>query len=96
MAKFTFKLDADGSVIIYDGINPEPAIYQPNWPDGTEWADGEAEAWAKQFIISQEDETAELAGDNPAQPTKERVPDVYIPTAYDLAREEAIAGLGLE
>lgn len=96
MAKFTFTLEEDGSVFIYDGVNIEPAIYQPNWPDGTDWAEGEAEAWARQFILAQEDETADLPGDTPSQPTKERVAEVYIPTEFDLAREAAIAALNAE
>jgi hypothetical protein len=73
MYNYTFSIDEHGAVWFFDGVNPEPFMWQPNWPDGTEWADGEAEAWAKQTILALTDPDADYAGDNPANPTKPRV-----------------------
>jgi hypothetical protein len=72
LPKYTYEIDDKGAVWLYDGINPEPFQYQPNWPDSTPWGDGEAEAWAKQTILSLTDPEAEIAGDNPSEPTKPR------------------------
>jgi len=64
----------DGNVLeIFDGINPEPFIRQPHWPDGTAWASSqEAKIWGQQQILSMTDQTAELPGINPDQPTMPR------------------------
>jgi len=67
---FTFEIDDNGAVLLYDGVNPEPFMFQPNWPDGTPWGSGEAEAWAAQVILSLTDPEAQDAGDNPESPTK--------------------------
>lgn len=41
------------AVNIYDGINPEPFWYQPDYPNGDKFDSfGEAEAWAKLAIKS--------------------------------------------
>lgn len=74
MANHTYKIIDDNFTIeLFDGVQTEPYIRQPNWPDGTPWASAtEAENWAKQHILSLTDETAELAGISPAQPTLPR------------------------
>lgn len=73
MYNFTFAIDENNAVWISDGVNPEPCIFQPDWPDTTPWANkAEAEAWARQWILSMEDETADLPGFNPSQPTVAR------------------------
>jgi hypothetical protein len=64
-----FEIDADGAVLIFDGINELPFVKQPNWPSGQEWAAGEGEAWAQQLILSITDENADFAGNSPDQPT---------------------------
>jgi hypothetical protein len=68
----TFDLLPDGSVRIFQNDTGIPSILQPHWPDGTAWKKGEAEAWAEQFILAANDETADLPGDGPDQPTKPR------------------------
>jgi hypothetical protein len=67
-----YSVDEDGIVWISLDADSIPFLKQPTWPDGTEWAKGEAEAWAKQFILAAEDPTALLPGDNPNEPTKAR------------------------
>lgn len=63
----------DGAVLIFEGDNETPFMFQPFWPDGSEWAEGQAEAWAEQVILSLTDPTADLAGDSPDAPTKPRI-----------------------
>jgi hypothetical protein len=76
MNEFFYEVAADKSVAIFDGVNPEPFVIQPTWPDGSAWGDGEAEAWAEQMILSVTDVTADLPGDDPEHPTKVRpLPD---------------------
>jgi hypothetical protein len=72
LPNFTYEIDEQGAVWLFDGINPEPFLHQPNWADGTAWSEGEAEAWAEQVILSLTDPTADIPGDNPSEPTKPR------------------------
>jgi hypothetical protein len=72
MFEFIYQVAADNSVAIFDGVNPEPFVIQPTWPDGTAFGVGEAEAWAEQLIASITDATADFPGDNPSEPTKPR------------------------
>lgn len=72
MNEFFYEVSADNSVAIFDGMNAEPFVVQPTWPDGSAWADGEAQAWAEQMILSLTDETADLPGDSRDEPTKVR------------------------
>ena len=62
----------DGIVFIYDADSKIPFIRQPNWPSGDAWAKSEAEAWAKQVILSLTDPTADLAGSSPDKPIEPR------------------------
>lgn len=56
----------NGVLIGYDGINPEPFLHQPAWPDGTAWkSESEALGWFNVLVLSLTDPTADLAGDNP-------------------------------
>jgi hypothetical protein len=76
MSDFYFEIAADKSVAIFDGVNPEPFVIQPTWPNGSEWGAGEAESWAEQMILSLTDLTADLPGDDRENPTKVRpLPD---------------------
>ena len=63
----------DGAVYIFDAQSDIPFIYQPHWPNGQDWADGEAEAWAAQVILALTDPDADDAGDSPEQPTKPKI-----------------------
>jgi hypothetical protein len=72
MSNFYYEIEADGSVIIFDGVNPEPFIRQPTWANGTEWSGDEASKWAEQVILSIEDPTAAFAGNSPEEPTIQR------------------------
>lgn len=59
---------------VYDSNDTE-ILYQPTWPDGTEWASiSEAEAWVTQYLLSKTDMLAELAGPSPDKPTVPRPP----------------------
>ena len=66
----------DGVLIGFDGINPEPFIQQPTWPDGTAWKNAtEALAWFDVLANALTDPTADLPGDNPKNhPVKRPAP----------------------
>jgi hypothetical protein len=84
----------EGNVLeIFDGINPEPFARQPYWPDGTAWANAdEAMAWGEQVILSITDQTADFAGNSPAEPTISRP----IPlTGIASIKQKLISGLPL-
>ena len=66
----------DGVLFVFDGINDQPFLKQPTWPDGTPWGKGEAKAWAEQLILSLTDPTADLAGPSPDMPTEPRIIEV--------------------
>ena len=67
----------DGAVLIFEGDNETPFMFQPTWPDGSDWAEGQAEAWAAQAILAMTDPDADDAGDSPDAPTKPKyVPEV--------------------
>jgi len=68
MDKYKYTIDADG-VKIFEDQAIVPFLFQPNWPDGQPWGEGEADAWAKAKIAELTDNTADLAGHNPDQPT---------------------------
>lgn len=86
LRNLTFTIDNDGAVWLYDGINPEPFLYQPTFPNGSPWGEGQAEAWAKQVILAMTDPDADDAGDGPHAPTKPKyVPPVEEAESEDLA-----------
>ena len=47
---FTYTVDENNTVRIFDGINEEPFIFQPHQPDGSEFTAETANAWANEFI----------------------------------------------
>jgi hypothetical protein len=51
-----YEIDNDSfAVKIYDGINPEPFWFQPDYPNGDKFNTyTEAEEWAKLAILSQD------------------------------------------
>lgn len=71
------RYDVDQStkeVRVYDSNDVE-ILYQPTWPDGTEWSSvAEAETWVSQYLLSRSDMSAELAGPSPDKPTVPRPP----------------------
>lgn len=53
-------------VYIFDSENPIPIIYQPNWPNSTEWGSyNDAENWAQLCILSITDPEAPYAPAGP-------------------------------
>lgn len=68
MAKYRYTIDADG-VKLFEDKSTVPFLIQPTWPDGQAWGDGEADAWAQAKITELTDDTADLAGHNPDNPT---------------------------
>lgn len=70
---FSIEILEDNVLEVFDGVNPEPFLRQPHWPNGEAWANAdEARAWGEQMVLSMTDETAELAGPSPEQPTTPR------------------------
>ena len=68
-----YEIDSELAIIVFLDDNDYASIIQPNWPDGQAWKNKvEATAWAEQFVLALTDETAELAGPNPEQPTVSR------------------------
>lgn len=64
--------------VYYDGADVA-GLYQPHWPNGTEWSSAEEAAeWAEMFLESIEDESAPFA---PGAPGEERTPK---PTAEQI------------
>jgi hypothetical protein len=64
-----YEINSSLEVRIWYEDGEAPNIYQPTWPDGTPWASKkEAEAWAKQSILSIQDPTADYPGVSPSQP----------------------------
>ena len=47
---YIVDIDENNVVRIYDGINPEPFIYQPHQPNGEQFTAETAATWAEQFI----------------------------------------------
>ena len=74
-----YEIDQDGAVNVYFDGNPVPTLYQPNWPNGDEWADeAEASEWAELYIAAAIDQAAPYApnfrGQEPvAKPTPEQL-----------------------
>jgi len=71
MTRYSFKIDANNAVRIWDnltiGDEGAPFMFQPDWPDVTPWADAvQATNWAEVFIASLVDPESEfVAGDSP-------------------------------
>ena len=66
----------DGAACLFENGNDVPFVKQPHWPNGTPWAEGEAETWAEQALLALTDPDADDAGDTPDAPTKPK----YKPT----------------
>lgn len=76
--RFQFHITENKELRIWDRENPNPknapVIFQPNWPDGTDWASKEeAEAWANVFIESIINSESEfIPGLSPDEPKRLR------------------------
>ena len=70
--KYSYEINKDNSVNISVVGEPQPFAYQPHYPNGESWNAAQAEAWAKQVILSLTDPLADLPGDDSANPTKPR------------------------
>ncbi len=80
---YTFEVDDNNAVRIFREGQEAPVIFQPDWPNGTPWADkAEATSWAELYVRSFEDaEVAELPGDSPEEPTRARPEAPEVPVA---------------
>lgn len=85
-----YEIDSENyAITMWDGVNEEPFMYQPWYPDGTPWASyNDAKRWADLKVAELTDETAPLAGNSPDQLTLPR------PTAEEL-RQLKLASLGM-
>lgn len=88
MLNYSYEIDENGAVWIYDGVNPEPFMHQPTWPNNTPWKEGEASKWADQVILSLTDSEADLPGDSPEEPTRKR-PAPIVAEAVEIISEPA-------
>ena len=63
---FTYQIDINNKVRIYSDTQTEPVIFQPDWPNGTPWANtSEAESWANLCISAITDPNAPYAPAGP-------------------------------
>jgi hypothetical protein len=86
-----YEIDKDNAVQIFQDDSDVPFVFQPDWPNGTPWANkAEAEGWAKQTILALEDEAADWAGISPDQPTQKR-PEPVEPQTIEVSRDELLA-----
>jgi hypothetical protein len=54
-----YEIDENNAIHMWNDSQEEPFLFQPDWPDGTPWADAkEAEDWAKAKIAELQDPTA--------------------------------------
>lgn len=74
VVSYRYEIENDFVVKIWKSdIEEGPVIFQSSWPDMSQWANKEeAEAWAQQWILSREDDLADLPGNNPENPTMPR------------------------
>jgi hypothetical protein len=73
---FSYTTDPNTfAVKIYTDNQTEPVIFQPDWPNGTEWSSKqEAETWAQLCIASIEDPAAPYAPAGPGIAGEPKVP----------------------
>ena len=71
MTRYSFEIDTDNAIRIWDNENPNendaPFMFQPDWPDLTEWeSTAQATDWAEVFIASLVNPDSEfVAGNSP-------------------------------
>jgi hypothetical protein len=68
-----YEIDENNAVHMWNDTQDEPFLFQPDWPNGTPWANAEeAENWAKAKIAELEDPEAYEAPAFPgAEPVKQ-------------------------
>lgn len=66
-----YEIDSNNAIKIWNDGEENPFLFQPDWPDGTPWADAqEAESWALAKIAEIEDPNAfEAPNYRGAEPT---------------------------
>lgn len=78
MSRYRYEIDENNALRMWDDENPNelnaPFLLQPDWPNGTPWANKEeVTAWAELVIASMENPESELLpGPSPSQPTQPR------------------------
>lgn len=70
MSRYRYEIDESNAIRAWDDGNPDelgrPFLLQPEWPDGTPWANKEeATAWAEAFVKMMEDPKNGRPGDGP-------------------------------
>jgi len=76
--KYEIEEETNAVKVFYENSDVA-SLYQPNYPDGSPWADAEdADNWAKLYIASIEDEAAPFAPAGPGmlgepKPTPEQI-----------------------
>lgn len=45
-----YEVNENNELFVYLEEQSDPLIYQPSFPDGTEWTKEEAEAWGESFV----------------------------------------------
>jgi len=85
----TYTIDSDNAIRIFDGVNPEPFIFQPHHPDGAEFTAETAETWAEEFIVEWNARQAEDAARAEAKASAEAKL-----TALGLTSDEVAAIIG--
>lgn len=96
--RFQSEINEKNEIRVWDTQNPNelnaPFLLQPNWPNGTEWADkAEAQAWLDLFIQSMENPESEyLPGRSPDEPKRLRpeplAPETGLPVEETEPTEE--------
>jgi hypothetical protein len=63
------EINEFNEINLYYGENDYPTLFQPHWPDGTEWSSyEEAKSWADLYIASVNEPSAPYAPNGPDQP----------------------------
>jgi len=95
--RFQAEINDKNQIRVWDTENPNelnaPFFYQPNWPNGTEWADkAEAQAWLDLFIESMENPESEyLPGNSPDKPKLPRPEPIDPETGLPVEKTEPAA-----
>ena len=85
-----YEIDENNAIRIFNNGETVPFGYQPDWPDGTPWANvDEAKDWAELLIESMQNPDSEflpgMSPDNHPRPRPE-------PVRYDPETGEPITG----
>lgn len=78
MSRYRYEIDTENAIRVWDEENPNelnaPFLFQPDWPNGTAWADkAEAQAWVELYIESLLNPESELVpGGSPEEPAVAR------------------------